>query len=121
MIGNPMVTRWRDRPAFPGEELVVVPTAFFPHKLAENYSNPTTWVLRSVNGVVVKNLHHLVELLRDSKEPFITFEFYGRGNETLVFPRKAMLDATDEILTDNGVRSQGSPDTMGIWSKPAQP
>ena len=37
-----------------------------------------------------------------------------REGETMVFPRADMLAATDEILTDNGVRSQGSPDTLAI-------
>jgi hypothetical protein len=38
----------------------------------------------------------------------------------MVFPRAEMLAATDGILTDNGIRSQGSPDTMAIWNaKPA--
>jgi hypothetical protein len=27
-----------------------------------------------------------------------------------------MLAATDEILTDNGVRSQGSSDTLAVWN-----
>ena len=32
-----------------------------------------------------------------------------------------MLAATDEILTDNGVRSQGSADTLSIWNaKPSK-
>jgi hypothetical protein len=32
-----------------------------------------------------------------------------------------MLAAGEEILTDNGVRSQGSPDTLAVWNaKPAQ-
>jgi hypothetical protein len=32
-----------------------------------------------------------------------------------------MVAATDEILTDNGVRAQGSPDTLAAWQgKPAQ-
>jgi hypothetical protein len=26
-----------------------------------------------------------------------------------------MVAATDEILNDNGVRAQGSPDTMAVW------
>jgi hypothetical protein len=26
-----------------------------------------------------------------------------------------MLAATDDILTDNGVRAQGSPDMMAVW------
>jgi len=37
------------------------------------------------------------------------------------FPAAQMLAATDEILTDNGVRSQGSPDTLAIWNvKPSR-
>ncbi len=52
---------------------------------------------------------------------FITIEFDMRDGETLVFPRKEMLAATDDILTDNGIRSQGSPDTLAIWNaKPAK-
>jgi hypothetical protein len=32
-----------------------------------------------------------------------------------------MLAATDEILTDNGIRDQGSSDTLAIWNaKPKQ-
>ena len=39
----------------------------------------------------------------------------------MVFRRAEMLTATDEILTDNGVRSQGSPDMLAIWNaKPAR-
>jgi hypothetical protein len=31
-----------------------------------------------------------------------------------------MVAATEEILTDNGVRSQGSADTLAVWNaKPA--
>jgi len=26
------------------------------------------------------------------------------------------LAATEEILTDNGIRAQGSPDTLKVWS-----
>jgi hypothetical protein len=34
----------------------------------------------------------------------------------LVFPRKEMVAATDDILSDNGVRAQGSPELMQVWS-----
>ena len=52
---------------------------------------------------------------------FITIECCSRYGETMVFPRLEMLAATDEILTDNGVRSQGSPDTLAIWNaKPSK-
>lgn len=119
--GNPLVKRIGDKPAFAGEELVVVPSPFFPHQLAKGYSDPFCQVVKAVNGIPIKNLAHLVEVLRDAKIPFITFEFDSRGGETLVFPRADMLAATEEILTDNGVRSQGSPDTLTIWSAKPSP
>ncbi|HTY88689.1 MAG TPA: trypsin-like peptidase domain-containing protein [Candidatus Acidoferrum sp.] len=119
-MGSPLVKRLGDKPAFPGEELVVIPSPFFPHKLAKGYSDPFGQVVKTVNGIAIKNLGHLVEVLRDAKGPFIVVAFDSRYNETVVFPRADMLAATDEILTDNGVRSQGSSDTLAIWNaKPA--
>ena len=113
---SPLITRFDDKPAFPGEELVVVPSPFFPHKLAEGYSSPFCEVVKAVNGIPIKNLNQLVEVLRDAKGESITVAFDDRDGETLVFPRAAMLAATDDILTDNGVRSQGSADTLAIWN-----
>jgi hypothetical protein len=54
------------------------------------------------------------------QDEFVTIELDNRGGETLVFSRKEMVAATDEILTDNGVRAQGSPDTMAVWQARAQ-
>jgi hypothetical protein len=121
MQGSPLVNRLGDKPAFEGERLVVVSSPFFPHKLVNGYDNPLTQVVKAVNGIPIKNLNHLVAVLRDAKDEFIRFEFDLRGAETLVFPRKEMLAATDEILTDNGVRSQGSPDTLAVWTAKPSP
>jgi S1-C subfamily serine protease len=115
-MGSPLLARAADKQAFDGEELVVVPSPFFPHKLSTGYSDPYYQVVKAINGVRVKNLAHLVELLRDAKGEFIRVEFDNRYGETLVFPRAAMEASTDEILTDNGIRSQGSPDTLAIWN-----
>ena len=118
---SPLALRRTDKPAFPGEELVVVASPFFPHKLSKGYSNPQARVVETVNGVKIKNLKHLVEVLRDSRDEFMVFAFAGHGGESPIFPRKDMLAASEEILTDNGVRSQGSPDTLAVWNaKPAQ-
>jgi hypothetical protein len=73
--------------------------------------------VEKVNGTAIKNLSHLVEVLRDAKDDFMVFAFAGISNETVVLPRKDVLAATEDILTDNGVRSQGSPDTLAIWNK----
>jgi S1-C subfamily serine protease len=116
MIGSSLMKRMLDRPAFDGESLAIVSSPFFPHKLAKGYGNPAARVVRSVNGVAVRNLAHLVQILRDSKEEFIVIQYDGLGGEGIVFPREAMVAATDEILTDNGVRSQGSPDTLAVWN-----
>ncbi len=118
--GNPLLARRTDRPAFEGEELVVVSSPFFPHKVAKGYSNPSPLVVKSINGKPVRNLAHLVVLLRDAKDEFIAIAFDQHGGETMVFPRAEMLSATDEILTDNGVRTQGSPDTLIIWNAKSQ-
>ena len=117
--GSPLVRRWGDKPAFKGEQLVVVPCPMFPHKLSQGYSNPGGEVVKNINGKAIKNLGHLVEVLRDSKDEFIVIEFEGGNNERMVFPRAEMVAATEEILTDNGVRSQGSPDTLAIWNRKA--
>jgi S1-C subfamily serine protease len=119
-LGSPLVTRRGDKPAFPNEELVLVAAPSFPHRLTKGYDNAVSRAVRAVNGIPIKNLRHLVEVLRDSRDEFLTFEFIGRG-ETLIFPRKEMIDSTDDILSDNGVRDQGAPELMEIWkAKPAK-
>jgi alpha-ketoglutarate-dependent taurine dioxygenase len=73
-------------------------------------------VIDTVNGVPVRSLRHLVTLLRDMKEDLIVIRFNQRFGETMVLPRKAMLEATDGILQDNGIRTQGSADMMAVWN-----
>ena len=115
-IGNPLVTRMEAQPDFDGERLVVVDAPFFPHKLSQGYSNPVTEVIDTINGIHIKNLAHLVAVLRDCKADFITVGYAGRLSETMVFPRAEMVAATDDILTDNGVRAQGTEDMLQIWN-----
>jgi S1-C subfamily serine protease len=112
---SPMVTRLFDPPDAEREELAVVSSPFFPHRLAKGYDNPIASVVSSVNGTRVRSLRHLVAILRDLKDPFVTIDFDQRGGETLVFSRKEIVDATEDILTDNGVRAQGSADMLAIW------
>jgi S1-C subfamily serine protease len=115
-MGSPLLARAADKPNFDGEELVVIPSPFFPHKLSSGYGEPYYQVVKAVNNIKVKNLAHLVEILRDSKEEFIRIEFDNHYGETIVFPRAEMLAATDDILTDNGIRAQGSADTLSVWN-----
>jgi len=114
---SPLVTRALDPPDAGLEELVVISSPLFPHKLANGYSNPAGSVVYSINGTRIKSLRQLVAVLRDLKDPFVAIEFDQRGGESLVFSRSAMVAATEEILTDNGIRAQGSPDTLAVWQQ----
>jgi len=114
-VKSPLVSRALDIPDADLEELVVISSPFFPHKLANGYSNPVGSVVYAINGTRIRSLRQLVALLRDLKDAFVTIEFDQRGGEALVFERQAIIAATDEILTDNGVRAQGSPDMLAVW------
>jgi hypothetical protein len=113
--GNPLIRKYGEKQDFPGERLVYVSSPFFPHKLSKGYYNPVLKVVQSINHHQVKNLANVVEAIRDSTDEFIAIECAGRAAETWVFPRKEMISATEEILSDNGIRSQGSSDVMSIW------
>jgi S1-C subfamily serine protease len=112
---SPLMTRRGDSPDAAREELVVISGPFFPHKLVRGYSNRFASVVDSVNGVKIRSLAHLVALLRDLKDEHVVLEFDQRYGETMVLPRKAMMEATEEILSDNGIRTQGSADMMKVW------
>lgn len=115
-IGSPLVTRRGDRPSGPGEELVVVTAPMFPHRIGKGYDNPFAKVVREINGVKVKNLKHLVELLRDTKETFTTIVFDDKASETLAFNHKDALSATEDVLNDNGIRQRASDDLTAVWN-----
>jgi S1-C subfamily serine protease len=114
-FGTPLVARFGDRPDSDRQELVILPSPLFPHALSKGYSDPTGNVVKSVNGTPVRSLAHLVALLRDLKDEYVTLDFDNRASEAMVFPRAQLISSTDAILTDNGVRAQGSPDMMKIW------
>jgi S1-C subfamily serine protease len=114
-MGSPLVTQRGAMPTPDRQELVVVAAPFFPSRLAEGYSNPTAQVISTVNGVHIRSLAHLVSVLRDLKDPSVVFEFDSRTGEALVFPREQMVAATEGILTDAGVRAQGSADMLAVW------
>ena len=105
---------------FPGEELVVITAPMLPHRMTKGYSEPFGHVIESVNGTRIKNLRHLVETIRDARDEFLTFRFAEDGSETMVFRRKAMLDATEPLMNQNGISRRGSDDVMSVWvAKPA--
>ena len=119
-IESPLMTREGDIQEFPDEELVVVTSPMLSHKIARGYLEPFGEVVSDIDGVKVKNLKHFVELVRDGKDEFVTIRFFGRGTETLVFRRKALEEATVDVMAENGIPRRGSEDVMAVWErKPA--
>ena len=72
-------------------------------------------MLKAINGVPVRNLKHLVELIRDSRDRYLVFEWFDRDLESLVFKREELLKSTDEVLADNDIRNAMSDDLVATW------
>ncbi len=115
---SPLVARQLDPPAFPGEEIVVLGARLLTHKTSKGYTPTPFSVVTHVNGAAVRNLVHLVELLRDAKSEFLTIDLSGYTSP-LVFRRSEIAEATEEILADEGVRKQYSDDLEKVW-RPAK-
>lgn len=114
MTKNPLLSRAVDQRAFDGEELVTLGYDLLPHRISKGYRSPSFSVVTHVNGTAVRNLAHLVELLRDARGEFLTIDLAGRA-PPLVFRREEAISATDEILADEGIRKQCSDDLESIW------
>jgi len=112
---SPLLAHLADPPSAEREELVLIASPLFPNDVSKGYSNPSGQVIDSVNGVTVRSLAQLVAFLRELKDEFVVINFDGRSSEGLVFTRAKLVAATEDILTDNGVRSQGSADMLKIW------
>ncbi len=113
---SPLLTRRSDRARFREEELVVVTSPLLRTRMTKGYADPFGQVISAVNGTKVKNLTHLVELIRSCKDEFLTFRFAEDYAETLVFRRQAMLDATEPLMSENGIPRRGSDDALAVWA-----
>ena len=117
---SPLVTRRYDKPRFSGEELVVVTSPLFPHRITKGYDDPERLVLSEVNGHRVRSLQHLVQLLRDDTQSQTILKFAKasrRSHETMVFNRAELLESTANIIEENGIRYPYSKDLRPFWEK----
>jgi hypothetical protein len=115
----PLVARLGDRPEYPGEEIVLISSRVFSHPITKGYDEPFLFVVDAINDVKVKNLQHLVEILRDMKDRYVAFTFAGVGSSTPeipVFEHAKMLEATETVMNDNGIRSPYSEDMGKVWN-----
>lgn len=120
-VDSPLVSRRDDDVAFPDEELVVVTSPLLGHKVAKGYDEPFGLVVDDIDGVAVRNLRHLVELFRDGQGPFVTLRFRGGLTPTLVFRRRDLEAATEEVMVENGIARRGSEDALAVWNAKGVP
>jgi PDZ domain-containing protein len=92
--GNLMFTRYGDRPAFPGERIVIVPHPLFTHRISKGYEISFADAIAVVNGFRIRKLPHLVEVIRDAPGESIEFTFQGRATHTIVFSTHPTHPAT---------------------------
>ncbi len=113
---SPIVGRRYDEPAFEGEQMVMVSHSL-PHRISLGYGSPATSIVKAVNGTNIRNMKHLVELLRDLESEYVKFEFASEQTEIIVFDRKELVAATEDIVGDNGISRVASPDLLELWER----
>jgi hypothetical protein len=100
---SPLTTKRWDRARLPGDKLVVVTAPLLRTRMTKGYADPFGQVVSEVNGTKVKNLAHLVDLIRSCKDEYLTFRFAEDYAETLVFRRQGLLvgtaDQPDPVLS----------------------
>jgi S1-C subfamily serine protease len=111
---SPLLARLLDDRSSECEELVMLGYQLLPHPVTKGYGSSGFGIVTSVNNVRVKGLKHLVEILRDSKDEYLTFEIAGRY-ATLVFRRSELAKATEDILSSEGIRNECSEDLREVW------
>ena len=87
----------------------------FSHRIFKGYRGGPYRVVDEVNGVRIRNLKHMVEILRDAGGEYVEFTFQTNVQERIVFRREEALRATEEVLSSNGVRDQCSADLIKVW------
>jgi hypothetical protein len=85
---------------------LVFVAALLPHRIYKGYATSASKVVGEVNGVRVRSLKHLVEILRDATGEYTEFTFVANHPERIVFKREEALRATEEVLDNNGIRNQ---------------
>lgn len=116
VLQSPMLNRLYGKPKEAGEQVVVLATRMFPHPSIKGYENRPLGVIDKLNGKSIKNLRSLAEAIRDSKDEFLRFEMAERS-ESLVFRKSDMAAATEEILTNEGIRYQASESLRDVVEK----
>lgn len=105
-----------DRPS-DGREFVSVACPLLSSPIGRGYEVIPGQTVKSVNGKTFRNFREFVQLLRDTKDEFVVFEFNESGPERIVLRSAEIEAATEKLMDSNGIRRQCSKDVRDIWEK----
>jgi len=104
----------RDRDK-PDDEIVVACSPIIPHKLNKGYSITPLSVVTHVNDQPIRNLRHMIQLIKDNKEDFIIFTFEEDYENKQVYSPERVSKYMPEILQNNNIPFACSQDLRDIW------
>jgi len=99
----------------PDEEIVSTVCQILPHKLTKGYEITPLSVVTHVNDQPIRNLRHMIQLIKENKEEFIIFRFEDEYEEKIVLEPKRVEKYTPEILRNNNIPWICSEDLRDIW------
>jgi S1-C subfamily serine protease len=111
---SPLLDRFDTRPAFEGEQLVIL-TTVLPHRLAQGYNMRDSVIVKEVDGTKIRNLRHLAECLRDAKNTQVVISLYDRDAELLVMDRREAIEAAEDIQSEYAIRKPYSDDLKAVF------
>ena len=92
----------------PERRQVVVLQKVLADRVTQGYSDFTSLVVHSVQGVEIRDLRHLIELVEQAEGPFLTLE--TEDGSHLVLDRELAKERTPIIMEKYGVPADRSPD-----------
>ena len=107
---SPLAARCYDRKAFDDEQIVILASPPFPHRIMRGHEDiQALSTLDSIDGVKVRNIVHARELIRKHQGEFIELEFADKKmDRVLRLNADALAAATEEILVKNSIRRAAS-------------
>ena len=116
--GRLLAQRISDYRENPDDELVVAcypPPTILPHKLTKGYGITWLSVLTHVNDEKVRNVRHLIQLIKANKGDFVVFRFEEDGEEKIVLEPKLVEKYQEQILRNNNIPAACSEDLRDVW------
>ncbi|NLX14055.1 MAG: trypsin-like serine protease [Phycisphaerales bacterium] len=113
--GSLLARKIRDYRTDTDDEMVALVSPILPHRLTKGYGVSPLSVVTHVNDEPVKNLRHMIQLVKDtSDKPFIIFRFENDYEEKIVLEPEQVARLTPEIMLNNNIPSACSEDMKDL-------